>query len=130
MNVEPHQPSVNGDDEIPDRMSPVAIRAALKPTKAQAKVYSVPRRFGIGTIMGVALACALFVSAMQMLEAPPLAIVVTAVFLAIIAGCQAIFTTTPRSASITTGIACTAVWTIATMRPSLIGAAISEWVES
>ncbi len=128
MNDEPSASKLGA--EIPNRMSSDAVRASMKRVKVPTKVYSVPRRFGIGTIMGVAVACALFVSTMQMMGAPPLAIGIVATFLFIVGACQAIFMKMPRLASIVAGIVCMNIWVVLTTQPGLFGAPISEWFEA
>lgn len=74
------------------------------------KVYSVPRRFGIGTLMGVALAFALLIATMQQLDAPPVVIVVNGTFLTLIGLLQAVMTKAPRWASTLAGALCFYGW--------------------
>jgi hypothetical protein len=77
-----------------------ARAAGLTPSK---EVYSVPRRFGIGTIMGVATAYAMLLWGMQQLDWPPVVIIFNGVFLTIIGVMQVVMTKTPRWASMLTG---------------------------
>lgn len=67
------------------------------------KVYSVPRRFGIGTIFGVATAYALLLWGMQQLDWPPIVIIANGVFLTIVGVMQMAMTKTPRWASMLAG---------------------------
>jgi hypothetical protein len=65
--------------------------------------YSVPRRFGLGTLFGVTLAFALFLAAMQLLQAHGAVTLVATAFLALIGGMQMAFDRAPRQASMIAG---------------------------
>jgi hypothetical protein len=70
------------------------------------QVYSVPRRFGVGTIMGVATAYALLLWGMQQLDWPPSAIIINGVFLTLVGVMQVVWTKSPRWASMLVGGVC------------------------
>ena len=88
--------------EIP----PVRKPPPVPPEVAHPRVYSAPRRFGIGTMLAVATACGVLIGILQLFDTPPPVIIAISVFLAIVAGMQAVFPESPRWASVATGEVC------------------------
>ena len=91
-------------------MEPPPVRAVLvkppsQPREAQ-RVYSAPRRFGIGTMLWVATACGVLIWVLQLFDTPAPVIIAISIFLAVVAGMQAVFQESPRWASIITGEIC------------------------
>lgn len=88
-------------------MEPPPIRRPPQTTgPAPPKTYSAPRRFGIGALLGVATACAVLIWCLPVLNTPPPVIIAISVFLAIVAGVQAVFKESLRWASIIAGEVC------------------------
>ena len=77
----------------------------MKPDDAERKgrTYSVPRRFGLATILIVTAVFAVVFSLLRLFNAPPAAYVFLMVFTAVIGGAQMVFGKTPRAASAVTG---------------------------
>lgn len=86
----------------PVRTSP----APKPPAHVPQRVYSAPRQFGIATMLWVATACGLLIWALQLVDTPPPVIIAISVFLAVVAGMQAVFKESPRWASVITGEVC------------------------
>jgi hypothetical protein len=66
-------------------------------------VYSVPRRFGLGTLFVVTLAFALFVTGMKFLQAHSALTLGAVGFFAVVGGLQMAFDRSPRQASMIAG---------------------------
>ena len=76
----------------------------MKPDDAERKrrIYSVPRRFGLATILIVTAVFAVLFSLLRLFNAPPAVYIFLMVF-TVIGGAQMIFGKTPRTASAVTG---------------------------
>lgn len=96
----------------------LAASAAIprEPTRVKSKVYHVPRRFGMLTIVFATLGIALLAALLQALEVPPQAAALLLGLLAIVAVMQAVMDRVPRSASILAGViyavAIVTFWTV------------------
>ena len=91
-------------------MKPPPIRVfppgTKPPVQEPQRVYSAPRRFGIATMLWVATACGVLIWVLQLFDTPPPVIIAISIFLAVVAGMQAVFQESPRWASIITGEIC------------------------
>jgi len=77
-----------------------------------AKVYSVPRRYDLATLMAVTLAYALLFGAMRLLQAPPALIGFVSLFITLVGLGQALLFRgrRPRAASIVVGVLSLEAW--------------------
>ena len=98
--------AISGMDIPPIRR----VNPTNQPPDEVPRVYSAPRRFGIGTLLVVATACGVLIWLLQLLGTPPSAIISIGVFLAVVAAMQVGFGPDPRLASQCAGVVCTVGW--------------------